>query len=258
VTSRWVIVQHVPFEGPGLIARAIEAASGTVDVRRMYLGNPLPDDELLAGTLATPDTVDALGGVASPNAAGIAGLVVMGGPMGALDDAQHPFLAAERQLLLRCLAADVPVLAVCLGAQLLAAALGARVYTGAAAEVGLGTVTLTDAGRRDPVLGGGARVLPVLHWHGDTFDLPDGATLLASNEAYARQAYRIGSAYALQFHVEITADQLVDLEPELPPGVRIDRRHLALVNRTGAALLERFVASAMASRRDGVRNGVGG
>ena len=255
MNSRWFIVQHVPFEGPGLVARAIEAAGGTVDVRRMYLGDRLPDDELLAGAGAAHD------------AAGIAGLVVMGGPMGALDDAQFPFLAAERQLLLRCLAADVPVLAVCLGAQLLAAALGARVYTGAAAEVGLGTVTLTDAGRRDPVLGRGTRVLPALHWHGDTFDLPDGATLLASNDAYAHQAYRIGSAYALQFHVEITADQLIDLEPELPHGVRIDKRHLALVNRTGAAVLERFVASAitremagtMADRRDGdgIRDGVG-
>jgi GMP synthase (glutamine-hydrolysing) len=244
VSSRWLIVQHVPFEGPGLVARAIEAAGGTVDVRRMYLSDPLPDDESLVGAGTAHDT------------AAIAGLVIMGGPMGALDDARFPFLAAERQLLLRCLAADVPVLAVCLGAQLLAAALGARVYSGAAAEVGLGTVTLTDAGRHDPVLGSGARVLPVLHWHGDTFDLPGGATLLASNDAYAHQAYRIGSAYALQFHVEITGDQLIDLEPELPHGVRIDKRHLALVNRTGAAVLERFVASAMAGTTAGRRNGL--
>lgn len=228
--QNWVVVQHVPFEGPGLIARAIEASGGSVDVRRMYAHDPLPD-----------------GGELSE----LAGLVVMGGPMGALDDADHPNLAAERALLAACLERDVPVLAVCLGAQLLAAALGARVYTGSTPEIGLGTVTLTDAGRRDSVLGGGARVLPVLHWHGDTFDVPDGATLLASNDAYPNQAYRVGSAYALQFHVEITADQLGSLEPELPVGVRIDKRHLSLVNRTGTALLERFVASAGARVANG-------
>lgn len=219
----WLVVQHVPFEGPGLITGVIEASGGEVDVRRMYTHDPLPDDEKLSG---------------------LTGVIVMGGPMGALDDAEHPNLAAERKLLVACVERDVPVLAVCLGAQLLAAALRARVYAGPAPEIGLGTVALTDAGQRDPVFSGGARVLPVLHWHADTFDLPDGATLLASNDAYAHQAYRVGSAYALQFHVEISAEQVADLEPELPADVRIDKRRLELVNRAGIPLLERFVANA--------------
>jgi GMP synthase-like glutamine amidotransferase len=216
----WVVIQHVSFEGPGQITAALKRHGTAIDVRRMDLGEGLPEP------------------------AEIAGLVVMGGPMGALDDSAHPHLAAERALLKACVERDIPVLAVCLGAQLLAAALGARVFTGAVPEIGLGTVGLTAQGRRDAVFGPVGHVLPVLHWHNDTFELPTGATLLASSELYANQAYRIGSAYALQFHVEIGASQLPQIEGALPSGVRIDRRHLTLVSRAGSALLERFVAHA--------------
>lgn len=221
MNASWVVIQHVPFEGPGLIARALERAGATVDVRHLYRGD------------------------AVPAAADLAGLVVMGGPMSALDDATHPHLAAERELLAECVELDLPVLAVCLGAQLLAAALGSRVFTGEAAEVGLGVVALTAEARTDPVFGPAGHLLPVLHWHEDTFGLPAGATLLASNDAYRHQAYRVGSAYAMQFHLEIGPAALPDLAPELPPGVRIDHRHLALVNRAGSALFDRFVAGAM-------------
>ncbi|HXR40988.1 MAG TPA: type 1 glutamine amidotransferase [Acidothermaceae bacterium] len=221
MNAPWVVVQHVPVEGPGLIAVALERAGARVDVRRMYCGEPLPAaDE-------------------------IAGLVVMGGPMNALDDAAFPHLPAERQLLAACVQREVPVLAVCLGAQLLAAALGARVYRGDTPEVGLGVVTLAPAARHDPVFGPAGHLLPVLHWHEDTFELPAGATLLASNAAYPHQAYRVGSAYAMQFHLEIDAAALPDLAPALPPDAHIDHRHLALVNRAGAALFDRFVAGAM-------------
>jgi len=125
----WVVLQHVPFEGPGLITPAIERVGGRIEVRRMDLGDPVPSTDEVAG------------------------LVVMGGPMGALDDAAHPHLAAERDVLRACVEQKVPVLAVCLGAQLLAAALGSRVFQGPQPEVGLGIVALTDAGRRDPVFG---------------------------------------------------------------------------------------------------------
>ena len=93
----------------------------------------------------------------------------------------------------------------CLGAQLLAAALGARVYAGPAPEVGVLAVELTDAGRADPVLGALPASIDTLQWHGDTFDLPDGGVLLASSPAYPNQAFRVGrSAYAVQFHIEVT------------------------------------------------------
>jgi GMP synthase (glutamine-hydrolysing) len=220
MNAPWIVLQHVPFEGPGLIAGALERAGARVDVRHLHRGDPVPNPDELAG------------------------LVVMGGPMNALDDATYPHLAAERELLAECVRLDVPVFAVCLGAQLLAAALGARVFTGHTAEVGLGVVALTPDARFDPVFGPAGHVLPVLHWHEDTFELPVGATLLASNDAYPHQAYRVGSAYATQFHLEIDPVALAGLTPELPPEVRIDHRHLALVNRAGKALFDRFVAHA--------------
>jgi GMP synthase (glutamine-hydrolysing) len=99
-----------------------------------------------------------------------------------------------------------PVWGVCLGAQLLAAALGARVYPGPAAEVGLLEVELTDAAAADPVFGTAPRRFPTLQWHGDTFDLPEGATLLASSPAYENQAFSYARAYALQFHLEVSPE----------------------------------------------------
>jgi GMP synthase-like glutamine amidotransferase len=104
----------------------------------------------------------------------------------------------------------VPFLGVCLGAQLLASALGARVYPNpAGAEVGLLPVERTDAGRADPVVGALAEPLATLQWHGDTFDLPDGAELLATSPVARNQAFRVGPrAYGIQFHVEVTAEQV--------------------------------------------------
>ena len=99
-----------------------------------------------------------------------------------------------------------PVWGVCLGAQLLAAALGARVYPGERAEVGMLAVELTEAAADDPVFGDAPRSFPTLQWHGDTFDLPDGATLLASSPAYRSQAFVYKRSYGLQFHLEVTPE----------------------------------------------------
>jgi GMP synthase-like glutamine amidotransferase len=217
-----------------MIAEMLAARGARVEIRRMDLGEPLP-------------------------AAGeIAGLVVMGGPMGALDDAQFPHLRAERTLLAEAVDRRSPVLAVCLGAQLLAAALGARVYTGPAPEIGLGVVEVTDAGRRDPVFGPAGHFLPVLHWHGDTFDLPAGATLLASSQRYPHQAYRVGSAYGLQFHLELGLRDLPVVEPHLPGYVRLDRRHLALVARAGNALFNRLFEQLVAELHTASSNELAG
>jgi GMP synthase (glutamine-hydrolysing) len=213
----------VAFEGPGLIAAAAGAAGVDLRVRRLDLGEPVP-------------AVDDL-----------SGLVVMGGPMGVSEDVAHPHLAAERSLIEAALQRGLPVLGVCLGAQLLAAAAGADVRVGSAGqEVGLGVVDLTAEGRRDPVLGPAGRALPVVHWHGDTFDLPTGAVRLASTTRYAQQAFRIGDrAYGLQFHVEIDEAAVTVMEPHLPTGMTLDRRHLALVQRAGAQVLDRFFAVAL-------------
>jgi GMP synthase-like glutamine amidotransferase len=134
------------------------------------------------------------------------GLIVMGGPMGAYDDEPHPWLAAEKEMIRAAAESGHPVWGVCLGAQLLAAALGARVYPGEHAEVGLLAVVLTDAAATDPVFGEAPRSFPTLQWHGDTFDLPEGATLLASSPAYRSQAFVYKRAYGLQFHLEVSPE----------------------------------------------------
>lgn len=132
-----------------------------------------------------------------------AAIVVMGGPMGALDDADHPWLAAERSYIATAVAAGIPYWGVCLGAQLLAAALGSRVYTGETPEVGTYGVELTEEAAADPVFGGLPERFTVFQWHSDTFDLPTGARRLVRSELYENQVFAVGSAYAVQFHVEV-------------------------------------------------------
>ena len=140
-----------------------------------------------------------------------AGTIVMGGPMGAYEEEAHPWLVEEKRAIRAAAQADHPVWGVCLGAQLLASALGAAVYPGPEAEVGLLPVELTAAAADDPVFGDAPARFPTLQWHGDTFDLPEGATLLASSPAYRNQAFVFERAYGLQFHLEVS--------PELADGV---------------------------------------
>jgi GMP synthase (glutamine-hydrolysing) len=135
-------------------------------------------------------------------------LVVLGGPIGAYEDEPYGFLHDELRAIEKRLRAGRPVLGICLGSQLMARALGARVYPGTGKEIGWAPVSLTEAGRRSCLapLGDG---MPVLHWHGDTFDLPAGAVHLAATDRYRHQAFawqRHG--LALQFHIEIAAPGL--------------------------------------------------
>lgn len=134
-------------------------------------------------------------------------VVVLGGPIGAGDDADYPFLADEARLVEKRLQAGRPVLGICLGAQIIARALGARVYPATAKEIGWAPVALSEAGLQSPLSPLSADV-DVLHWHGDTFDLPDGARLLASTDICANQAFDLnqGSALAVQFHLETPPD----------------------------------------------------
>ena len=221
-TNAWVVLQHVDWEGPGLIGDALRARGHDYRLIR-------PDRE----PLPPPETV--------------AGLVVMGGPMGVYEKDQHPWLAAEQQLIATLVGAACPVLGVCLGSQLLAAALGATVAPGPVFEVGPGEVRLSAAGMEDPVLGPAGFHLPVVHWHQDTFPLPDGAIRLASSDLYPQQAFRYGKlAYGLQFHCEVNADLAAAWRPRLPAGVTLEPEQVARVAEVGQGVIARFLRLALA------------
>ena len=136
-------------------------------------------------------------------------LVVLGGPIGACDDARYPWLASEASLLEQRIDAGRPTLGICLGAQLIARALGSPVYAAGAREIGYGPIELTAAGRRSLLRHLDAPETQVLHWHGDTFDLPARAELLASTAVCTSQAFSIDDRIlGLQFHPEFEAASL--------------------------------------------------
>ena len=182
VSSTLLVLQHISCEPPA--AFEDELRSRGLDLTRVELdeGERLPDWRDFAAT------------------------IVMGGPMGAYEEDAHPWLVEEKHHIRDAAQAGHPIWGVCLGAQLLAGALGARVYQGEEAEFGLLPVHLTAAAGQDPVFADAPRSFPTLHWHGDSFDLPEGATLLASSRAYPNQAFRYRRAYALQFHLEVTPE----------------------------------------------------
>jgi GMP synthase (glutamine-hydrolysing) len=136
-------------------------------------------------------------------------VTLLGGPIGVYETDNYPFLAAEISLIEYRLSRDLPTIGICLGSQLMAKALGGRVFKGPIKEIGWGRVDLTDEGKSsclNPLQDDDA---VVLHWHGDTFDLPREATRLASNQSYENQAFAYGrNALALQFHLEADPRQL--------------------------------------------------
>jgi GMP synthase-like glutamine amidotransferase len=130
--------------------------------------------------------------------------IILGGPMNVNETDRYPFIQAELNYLKRLLEAGIPVIGVCLGAQLLAAALGARVAPGPRPEIGYSAVTLTPAGAESTLFRGFPMELPVFQWHGQGFELPPKADLLASSPDYPQQAFRYGNAWGFQFHLEVT------------------------------------------------------
>jgi len=200
-------IQHVPWEGPHRILDACRDLH--VKTAKPLAGQPLPPHDEVAGA------------------------VVMGGPMNVDEVERFPGLAAEREWLAEAVARGLPLLGICLGAQLLARALGAEVRSGEP-EIGFAPVEVADA--KDPLLGGLARRSEVLHWHSDCFDLPDGAEHLASSERTACQAFRAGNAWGVLFHPE--ADfALVEAWMEAP--VMIADARAALGDAGAHALPER-------------------
>lgn len=220
------VLQHVAVEGPGRIAAALVRAGRVTRAVRLDLGDPVP---------VGPDGLD--------------GLVVLGGPMGVRDVDAHPHLRAELDLLADCVDAGVPVLGVCLGSQLLAAALGAAVGPSGSLELGWRPVQHLPGAADDPVLGPLPDPFPALHWHGDVLDLPAGAVPLARSDRTDLQAFRMGdTAYGLLFHLEAEPAQVSAMARAFPDDLgaagvtAADLAEPAGVARLADDLLDRWVA----------------
>jgi GMP synthase-like glutamine amidotransferase len=186
-------LQHVDFEDPGSIMAWARERGAHLTVAHLHRAAPLPMENL-------PDL-----------------LVVMGGPMSVNDEQRHPWLKAEKRFIRKVLQAGKPVLGICLGAQLIAAALGAAVEPNAQREIGWFDIQATAAAADHPL----GRLLParccVLHWHGETFHLPPGAVHLATSAACRHQAFAWGArALGLQFHLEMTPEGLQRLVRHCP------------------------------------------
>jgi len=182
---RVLAFRHVPCEGAGLIEPVLQTHGIALDYADLFRPN-----------------------AAMPDVSKYRALIVLGGPMSANDDL--PFLRAEIDMLRAEILRGRAVLGICLGAQLMARALGAGVRRNPVKEIGWFPIECTPAAASDPLLGGVSRET-VFHWHGETFDLPDGAQLLASSERCRHQAYRVGErAYGFQFHLEVTPEMIAD------------------------------------------------
>jgi GMP synthase-like glutamine amidotransferase len=181
-------LQHVPFEGPAAIDDWARDRGISVNYTRFYESHTLPD-------IAAFDL-----------------LVVMGGPMSVNDEGTYKWLQEEKYLISKSIGADKAVLGICLGAQLIASALGARVYRNEEREIGWLTVEKTEEGILTPFLNGFPKELTVLQWHGETFDLPANAVPLFWSDACEQQAFLYSDrVLALQFHMEATQESLKEL-----------------------------------------------
>ncbi len=171
-------------------------------------------------------------------------LVMLGGPMSVNNEAGYPYLTDEMRLAAQFIKAGKKVLGVCLGAQLMAKALGARVFVGAVKEIGWHDIELKDAGLQDPFM---AQLAPdrkackVFHWHGETFEIPQGAERLAASDLYPNQAFRYGThAYAFQFHIEVTRQMIFDWLKNEPIDLKTLEQETDALYADYAARAEKF------------------
>jgi len=220
-----LIIRHTPYEGIAGFREPIEAAGYVLD--RVDVTDP----GFASMDFLSPDL-----------------LVLMGGPMGVYERAAHSWIDCEVVRLAERLACGLPTLGVCLGAQMIAAAMGAEVHPGPGPEIGFGPVTMNAAGAESPLRH--VAGVPVLHWHGDTFALPEGVELLASTSAYPHQAFRRGrELLALQFHAEMGEDErfeawLAGADEDARDGLRAEHDALGPdAVRAGRAMIAEWLAA---------------
>ncbi|MBD2103254.1 type 1 glutamine amidotransferase [Leptolyngbya sp. FACHB-261] len=179
-----LVIQHVASDPPALLGECLVARGAQLKIVIPTQGDPVP-----------------------LSSEGFAGLIVMGGPMNAEEDANYPHLKQTVELIQQFDQHNQPVLGICLGAQLIARAFGQRVYRHDLFELGFTPVVATTAASTDPLLQGLAPEQCLMQWHFDTFDLPHAATLLMTSATCQNQVYRIGKhIYGFQFHFEVTAE----------------------------------------------------
>lgn len=183
-----LVFQHVEHESPGRFGYLMSLNGFDIHTVNFGAGDPVPQ------------SVD-----------GFSVLVVMGGPMGVYESEKYPYLAGEIGFVGEAVRRGAAVIGICLGAQIMAAALGAKVVRGGLKEIGWHDIELTDEAAGDPVFSRFPRKAKVFQWHGDTFETPAGAVNLASSRDFPNQAFRYGSrAYALQFHLETDGEMVRD------------------------------------------------
>jgi GMP synthase (glutamine-hydrolysing) len=222
-------IQHICCETPGKIEETLRARGFATERIQIFKGHRVPEEIGEA-----------------------AGLVVMGGPMGVYEQGRYPFLRQEARLIEQALKNDTPILGICLGSQLLASVLGARVKRGEKKEIGWHPVGLTESAAADALWKGVASPFIAYHWHGDVFDLPGGSVSLASSDLTPCQAFRHGeNAYGFLFHMEVTetivrdmvrvfADELHADELDGEEILRGAKEHLHGLNQIGDTVFQRW------------------
>lgn len=217
-----LVILHAASEGPGTLGEHLVSAGADVRTVRLFAGEHLP-----AGTC------------------GFSAVVTMGGPMSVDEEDKYPFLRSEVEFLRRAVGGGVPVLGICLGAQMIARACGAEVAKAPLEEVGWDQVCLTRDGRGDLLFRGLPEALKVFQWHRDTFDVPKGGLLLATSPRCNNQAFRYINSYGLQFHIEVTREMLAAWFQESPECGEILRQFSEVqdeFHRQGRRIWENFLS----------------
>jgi GMP synthase-like glutamine amidotransferase len=189
-----LIIKHVQIEGPGIIQDILEKKGYKIKVIELEEGEELPFDFK-----------------------NIKAVIIMGGPMNVYEEEKYPFLKEEDKFIKKIMEKNIPILGICLGAQILAKACGAKVRKANVKEIGWYEVSLTEKGKKDILFKELGKELEVFQWHEDEFEIPEGGVLLAESKECKNQAFKIGkNAYGLQFHIEVTSEMVeVWLEDEL-------------------------------------------